>query len=68
MMIAKFTSFLESDFFDRLRTLTNLTSADSATMYKVADYINWAIKNQNNLLIDLTDEDKRLVRLAGEVS
>lgn len=65
-MLERFTNFFESDFFPRMRELTGQTTADSDTMYKVIDYIDWAIKNKQKLLIPLTDEDRRLVRLVDE--
>merc|ERR1712038_1428413 len=63
---ARVAALLEARFLPRLRELTNMPDADTATMLDVVDYIDWAYRSRLNLEFELTEEDHRYISLAQE--
>ena len=48
-----YEAFFNTGLFDRISAATGIAN-DPSTMYQVVDYIDWATKNQQNLVIDVT--------------
>ena len=65
-LYARVDKWLEQRFFPRLRELTGMPDADTASMYAVVDYIDWANRNGLDLKMELTEEDWRYIRVADE--
>jgi len=59
-------AWIEEKFYGKLRQIVNMPDADTKTMHKVVDFIDWADKNDYKLKIDLTEEDMRFIRIADE--
>ena len=56
---------MESDFFPRLRLMTNMTDASTDDMYDVCNYLYWAFMNNLDIIFadQLTDEDHNRITL-----
>ena len=56
---------MESDFFPRLRLMTNMTDASTDDMYDVCNYLYWASMNNLDIIFadQLTDEDHNRITL-----
>lgn len=47
----------ETEFFPRLRELTQMPDATTETMFDVNSYLYWAVRNNLDLKFDLSEED-----------
>lgn len=56
---------MESDFFPRLRQMTNMTDADTEDMYDVCNYLYWAFMNNLDIIFadQVTAEDHNRITL-----
>ena len=60
--------FMEDNLYPRLREIVSMPDADTEKIEDVVNYIDWAFINNMELTIDLTEEDRRLIRMADEAS
>ena len=60
-------SWLEENFFPRVRELAGLPMADTETVLDIIDYIDWARKNDMKLTFEPTYDDLDYIRVADDV-
>ena len=53
---SNFDQYFEDVLFNDLRTLANNFFLSTEQVFEIADYIDWAIKNEEPLIGTLTDE------------
>lgn len=63
----KAESWLEENFFPRVRELAGLPMADTETVLDIIDYMDWARLNDMKLKFELTPEDLSYIRVADDV-
>lgn len=51
----------ETDFFPRLREITDMEDSDDDTMFNVVNYLYWAQRNNLDLKFTLNDDDKKWI-------
>ena len=60
-------TWIEEDFFAKLRRVLNMPDANTEKMSKVANFISWAIKSDLKLRFDLSEQDLLFIGLVNEI-